>query len=782
MRAHTVPEDELTRLSHCRTVIEIKEWAIEAGINLRQDITIGSTVLHHLLAQDQEAIGVHEIAAYICDPTFHSPGSSFILESMRAMVLRSWTPESWDVLRRSIGSATELGLISVADIKDIVTEVLGARSLQWDAAGVRGWGKGSRNKARLYMVHGIVESLDRCAVLQVSDLGTPLLQKLFSRFATKTFWRWSKDMVWLLLPWAGKNYVPFIARLTLYPLEVQRDEGTGGKFGQELADRLLRADSEVLQLLVPYTTERLLLYTRETNLADYRFMWHHWCSTLAILGSASGKVSLTVATWNLLQQTESTLSSDQRYLAFAWTATYLSHELRTSTALSDWIQFLDEFEKLVATLPRPTMDPSQLVVEVGSLALPNKQILLHNLTRLSACRDDLPSFRVTYSKVQQGVTPSMLDSKISHAHLGHSDALAEMLHNSTYGYPAFKVLSRRMIHKNTASFGIVCRHLEVDTGLKIALQMSRTQKVPSSQTKALNKSDYVYFEIGAQKVQRFGPPSRAPTTSTLPTRDEIVDLINDIAISFATSPVATARAALRRVYWCYLFLHRQRLPIPPTITRALWYAGVTRYLEEGTPATLMKWLLARVREVEGANVANHLFWSDSFRTTRAEQLAASSRLTKAEEHAVQAMLRGREQQTPPRAGNRASDSEESEPQHKFVAPLPTSGRFFSSAEIESCLTGDPRADAETKRKIAFLESQPPDKPFWVPGVDTARDEEEPGTVGKDRATHVLPGQLGQWVRFDVRPLGLLGKTAPDSDRRWWQGDAGVEYERKDSIV
>src|SRR6201999_1081642 len=162
-------------------------------------------------------------------------------------------------------------------------------------------------------------------------------------------------------------------------------------------------------------------------------------------------------------------------------------------------------------------------------------------------------------------------------HFGHSKDLAELLYGASYGFAAFKLLSRRMIRKSTMSFGIVCQLLENSTMLKIALQMPQ-YSVPSPKRTPSMGNGVPTGVSTSSVVERTTSPNE-PRTTTLgqPTKEQIVDLIHDLAISFATTPVASPRAALRRVYWCYLFLCRYKVPIQPVITRALWHAGVTRY-------------------------------------------------------------------------------------------------------------------------------------------------------------------------------------------------------------
>ena len=110
------------------------------------------------------------------------------------------------------------------------------------------------------------------------------------------------------------------------------------------------------------------------------------------------------------------------------------------------------------------------------------------------------------------------------------------------------------------------------------------------------------------------------TTGKTGFNEEVVKFMNDLAISFALSPAMSDREALRRSFWCYSFLHRYGAPIRPPITKALWYAGVTRCEGAGTSRRVIVWLLRKIREVEGPVTAEGLVTSRDFRSKRAREV------------------------------------------------------------------------------------------------------------------------------------------------------------------
>ncbi|KAJ9607205.1 hypothetical protein H2200_008277 [Cladophialophora chaetospira] len=702
-------EQQLQSLARCRTLSEVKEWGLQEEFNLREDKHAGRAILNHILEGKLENLQVQPIAAYISDPTFHHSGTSFILDLIRAIVSHAWDPASWNILRQSICSATELGLISVDDLRSMIDVVLNASGLRLSIAGL-GY-RSRRERAKLYLVSGILNSLDRSSVLQITDLGPSLLSKLFSKFRGHAYLGWCRRTLWRLLPWASKSYVPIIGQLVSDRLSFERGHRVPTKrVGQALAGRLLRADPTVLQLVLAHTTESLLIFSRETKTLRYRFMWYHWCCTLAVLGSQRYNISITKETWDNLQDLESTLTSSQRPLAFAWTAMLLFSDMRTSAKLSDQIKSLDAFENLVTSIPISTTDyPGSAVAELSNLALPHKDVLLQNLNRLSLSGEEAfygdGSYALTDPDValEGDITTSILNKNIQNAHFNYHRALAEVLDRASSGFPAFKLMSRRMIHKSTMSFGILCQLLESNTMLKLVLQSPPRPGTASNEMRSMDKGFGIDPGVSSASDVTSSPTESTVSTSDLPTRDQVIDLIHHLAISFTSSPVATPRATLRRVYWCYLFLRHYHVPVPPLITRALWHAGVTRYGEGGTAATLLKWLLQLIREIEGEDVARQLLWSESFRLTRTAQIDAWSRISEEEEQAVHKMLTGEfASEFALESNGLLHDADDRASRASSSAPVD-----FPTKEIEALLTGDEQTNQEVRNKVQFLRSQPP---------------------------------------------------------------------------
>ncbi|KIW78441.1 hypothetical protein Z517_08277 [Fonsecaea pedrosoi CBS 271.37] len=718
-KSRKTSENETNQLSHCKTLVEIKDWVQDGGVNLRENRHVRAAIPKHILEAEFQ---IHEIASYICDPIFHPPGTSYILELMRGLLGRTWDATSWGVLHDALCSATELGLLNVNDLKEVISELVSLTEVR--LTDTHGKKKKVKANAQMYLIYGILESLDRSTILRITDLGPPFLAGLFSKFATLRYYRgWCRKLLWRLLPWAPKSDIPVIRRITLKQLHYACQHNLHEKVGRILAERLAEADSEVLQLALVDITEKLLTMSMESRTMLYKYLWHHWCGTLAILGSPGYNVSLTEEAWASAQSTRSSLLQDQRLLAFAWTAMHLSSDRQQSVKIEDGMRFLDLFENLLRSIPEFTEDfLDRAVLDPACMALPNNHILLRNLARLSSRAEELlpalDSKCTGQSILKPGLSPSLIDKRIQNAHLAGHEALAELIESSNKDLSAFKILSRRMIHKSTASFGFVCHLLETNPLFKLALRTPHLL-VPRPSLRTGTFAN-LSTPVGSKTVSS-SKPEDASSDWSLPSRDEVIDLIGHLALSFATSNVATPRAALRRVYWCYLFLRRYGAPVSPAISRALWHVGVTRYGDQGTSATLLKWILLQVKQVEGENVANLLLWNETFRQTRQDQIAVWTKIDEQEEKRLL-------------AGLDVTATKYQEGEDDELAALQSRGSVSPDGDIVS---HEEKGDSELLRRIMFLKSEPPYKPFWMPREQRMADWRISSTTGVEGKKEIL---------------------------------------------
>ncbi|KAL2441143.1 hypothetical protein ABEF94_013509 [Exophiala dermatitidis] len=647
------PGHEEERVTQCQSLAEVQDMLTEHAINLRKNKDLGQAISRHILR-----LSVPDIEAYLCDPAFHPPGTSFHLQMLPYLLARKWDFRSWHAIRDSFCKAAELGLASIMDLRAIIIQVADAGPMTLVKEDGRTQIVKSAEKERF--IYRILMSLSSSRVIELNDLGHEFLSGLMrkmgrSRRLTST----SQQILWKLSRWASAQDASVIGRLIILCLRTKCRDETGEEIGQKLADRFAPIDTSVLQLALLQTTGELVRLAQEDRTSTYMYLFYHWTGTLALLGSRSGILEFSQDIWASSSASTGSLSAEQRLIVFAWTFLALGKGRRSSPALSERLALLELFETTLKRVPqlanREFVD--RAILAIRHTPLPNRHVLLHHLSRLG---DGTPVVAGTHpvglSEVDgfHGQTFSLFLNQdlYQHARLNYNDVLAELAESLNQDLSLFKTLSRRMIFKNPRSFEIISRLLENNISLKIALsqafntlQNNETQQFPDPPlTRTMENTHFSASKRNPQDGTRrssitqerqpkgsssspfSAPDSTSDFVATYPSSHEALDLVNHLAVSFATSPVTSVRAALRRVYWCYTFLHRYGGPVRPTVTRALWHVGVTRYGDSGTSRTLLHWILSLIRRTEGEDVARHLLWSQSLREQwrrEIEELAAA---------------------------------------------------------------------------------------------------------------------------------------------------------------
>ncbi|KIX06026.1 uncharacterized protein Z518_04000 [Rhinocladiella mackenziei CBS 650.93] len=661
----------LQQLAQCQTLQDIREWLQNQGIFLHNNQSIGAAIQKHMLKANLSAT---EIATYLCDPHFHPPGTSFIRQMSPELLDRVWDGRSWKAVRESICKAAELGLISISDLQAIITHAADTTVVKLRKDDGELVHSALREKENL--ISGILTSLDRSKVLSKADLGPTFLSELLSNFASLTHMRRRHRIVWHLLPWARENDAPAVSQLIVRDLGGICREDPQQPVGHKLAESLVRVPTRVLRLALLQTTERLIAIAREEPTHRYRYLFYHWIGTLAAFRSTRKNILLMENDWVIQQSYQSNLQRDQRLLAFAWTSMCLCRDRRGLQRISDRLKFLDEFEKSIKSIPdfaaKGFLDNA--VVSLQSLPLPHKDALLKRLTRC----------------IDHEIQP-LIDGKFSvlgddeyyrKAQDKYVDELLSLSESLNHNLSLFKSLTRRMIHKNLKSFDIVCRILENNMSLKLALSQSFPQRRNAQQERTQSPDRVAFSSLDPPCEMEENGADRSDASATnfsSPDPEEAIDVVNHIAVSFATTPVATPRVALHRVFWCYRFLCSYGAPVQPTITRALWHAGVARYGEQGTAVTQLKWILEKVSQTEGEGVARQLLWSKSLREQHRQELESLGKID-LDEHSM--LL----------AETTEATSEE--------------GHYH--LDLRPAIM----ADLEVPRKICFVQTERDDAPFW----------------------------------------------------------------------
>ena len=133
----------------------------------------------------------------------------------------------------------------------------------------------------------------------------------------------------------------------------------------------------------------------------------------------------------------------------------------------------------------------------------------------------------------------------------------------------------------------------------------------------------------AGKNEAINPTQEAPSLKDSSLGVAALELIHKLALAFAVSPAIHQRQALRKVYWCYQFLHRYGAPIQPTLTKALWYAAVARRSDKGAGPYQKRvyfWVMRAVRQVEGARTMEMLRTSLDYRQARSWEVVQAAQM------------------------------------------------------------------------------------------------------------------------------------------------------------
>ncbi|EXJ89514.1 hypothetical protein A1O3_02581 [Capronia epimyces CBS 606.96] len=599
---------------------------------------------------------------------------------------RTWDFRSWHAVRDSFCKAAELGLLSVEDLRAVIAHAADAGPMSL----VKDNGKLQivQSIEKEHLIYGLLTSLANSRVLELADLGRDFLSRLLRKVGNnRRLTSTAQRILWDLSPWASEHDAPLISRLIMIHLRARCRDNPDEEVGQRLAKRLAKVEPKALQLSLLQTTDDLIRIGQEDTTSIYAYLLHHWTGTLALLGSRQAPL-LTKDTWVIHSSNASSLSTEQRLAAFAWASLCLGKCRRKSPALSERLQFLDSFGKTLKSIPELATEGflDRSILAIDSLPLPNKHVLLQNLYRI-ADRDPLPILLESESSSDiEGFRYRSFSLFLSHnlyenARISHHDVLTVLAESLNHDLPLFKMLSRRMIQKSPLSFEIISRILDNNISFKLALSQAFPQRLLAVQQGAEPSdeapSQFISFlgEVGGRPACRNNVQTKH---SGIPSPVDALDLINHLAVSFATSTVTSPRASLRRVYWCYMFLHRYGGPVQPTIARALWHVGVARYGESGTSRTLLKWILWQVKNTEGEDVARHLLWSQSLREQWQRDLEDLSKVDESEEkHLLAEMATG----------------EDAAPSSHSIG-IPAS------------------ADLETLRKIHFVQTEPEELPFF----------------------------------------------------------------------
>ncbi len=291
------------------------------------------------------------------------------------------------------------------------------------------------------------------------------------------------------------------------------------------------------------------------------------------------------------------LSLRQAVVIRLWTATQLAALPPVASHFPASQELIRHLIRLFERRLKPDQDLlAECIFTIQSLPLPSPSAVLQKIAKSSASYLHVQG---SVDKLQAdllGVTASRIalfkeDDIYKNARINLNNYVSRLAERTNEDPEAFTQIAHALIMRDKLSMKIITRILQNNLSQKLCLA-------------------HASYASQLQSNELENPRSFIPKSPSRLTPAIALNLLNSLARSFALSPELTARQSFRKVYWIYLYIHRYTAgtAIGREIIRPLWHAGVTRYKETGTSPEKVKWILDKVREVEGNEVADRLLW------------------------------------------------------------------------------------------------------------------------------------------------------------------------------
>lgn len=634
-------EDILSALEQCiadaKYLSAVRDAVAELEINISKDPAYSAAILTYMV-DHRRPRGL--ILKFLKDRTLNAPGQGnygrafkYLAEAPLRSVQRPRT-------LRIVEDALRVGLLDDEEILDILGSI---RSFRVN--------EGTLASMEPEVVHGYYEviwcAIKSCKVFGPKDLdpttlrkwinlvtgmpwsarGYSLYKEIVSQISSVDFW----DMVWMTSSLA--EWVQALARHGCNETDlIELSKLT--TFLNNLPDKI--APEVVLR-----TTERLVMLAKTddslpilkiwgvviSNLsnADSILKWPYWTKLKPLSEAPESTASMGVELTETIQSpslveagrpddtaqgpSDSRLSPLHRTLILLWTARTLDSSV-TPTLETDTAH-----RKLFETLTRHITDYCSLKSEDVRAALlfaayelrlpPNGllEVIAPHLDRRLSTR--LTHFMDEVLDRPELLDDALIDDRLYVTARNHALPVLNLmasaldLHSDS---TANLLLSA--VQTDVHSHPVIFRSLRRNSGVKLNLAKTwdyarrlATAPASNSATASAELSETPLVTTNATVVD----PDADVCVQTL-------EFLHNLAVAFACSPVLSPTRAFFKARQVYKFVFGHSGPIMPKMTRALYYAGVTRYRQEGKPfpAGRYEWIMDRVRAVEGNEVANRL--------------------------------------------------------------------------------------------------------------------------------------------------------------------------------
>jgi len=573
-------------------------------INLMHNPAHSRHILKHLLNCDSDP---GQLEDFFLDGKLHTPGSACFGELLGWLGSTPQPEAQLKSLHACLRKCLHLGLLSGQDIRIILSKLAaveinlqGSTTRFGDTEAIQEW----------YSM--MVDALHNCPIFTLSDIGEECVHKWVSCVTEAPFALCALDTFQMLQQHLATsdaigfkvNTVRGLVRKWISQVQGARKQSSP-VLAQSRQESKLAAFLTVLQPIVVsksvrQITEKLvrdvLRGLRQPSALEL------WMNTLSLLPSWSTSIILQQRSWREDLGDECStpaFSLRQRIIVRLWTVTRLTDK----APKPEHLQQLEKLIQLLVRLFEQQLKPGEdllaaVIFSIQSLPLPFPSAVLNAIVKHSTSglhiHGSIKKLQADMLRVSASRLDTFKDDKVyRNAKINMTSYVRQLAERVNLDPEAFLQVAQHLIMKDKFSIKIITRMLQHNLQLNLSLAYAATPSPTLPEQPQTTTSPMT---------------TTAPITPISPTL--ALHIINTLARAFALSPILTPRQSFRKVHWLYLHLHRHTggTAIGPEFTRALWHAGVTRYRDTGTSPDKVEWILGKVREVEGHEVADRLLW------------------------------------------------------------------------------------------------------------------------------------------------------------------------------
>lgn len=606
----------------CSSVEDIHELLAKRNIDLRQD-PVTKLFIGSLLRRWTPT----NIADFLTDPDLNPSGTNHhvrVMACLRSIPAQDHSPwrkvEDRNIIVQALCRAIDLGLLDSKDIEDIVAalppiEISGPSEIlvlpsQSDV---------------LVMTYSLLQSLQSSSILSVEDLSLDFRNDLRSQIAAAMPSPISLRLLTILNEATSqdKDPVPVEMIITWLSSHCERkDLPTMTAIG----DYLLTLSDSSLARALSNVTETLFLTTR--NDRGQMMAFEAWAEIL-VSTHLSIPAELLRESTNV-ERAGRGVSSKRTRTETVLMSYWLQHTLQThhprrkGTVL--YTLDIDLQCQIRSTLSfGSNVLPLDWLVDTNQvlqcLPIPNKRSVLLKLTNsvkdllLANAPSQLASLATAKGCLQAcQILADDAFYETAKRHFKHE--LTRFCELITSDLPQFKVIVQSLIdRRDMTKLKVVSRVMKHNRVFQLGLAQHRRERGDWREVLMADNIAIVRSKPYHSKMGLSGDP-HPDAAIQLPPSQSLLDVIDHIAVSFATNPHESAQTAYNRVRQLWRFLRSHRVPAGPVITRCLWHAGIARQGSEGTSQAQLKWVSERVRRTEGKLIARLLMSNPAFRVHR----------------------------------------------------------------------------------------------------------------------------------------------------------------------